>query len=54
MAFSFEKTKGAIQSAVREAAALDKSERLKRIKLLRLRWHPGALERTLCGQTRAS
>jgi hypothetical protein len=41
LAFSFAKTKQAIQSAIKEAAGLDKAERLKRIKLLRLRWHPG-------------
>lgn len=39
-AFSFEKTKEAIQQAVQEAAVLDKAECAKRIKQLRLRWHP--------------
>lgn len=42
-AFSFERTKEAIQKAVREAGALDEPERARRIKQLRLRWHPGAL-----------
>ena len=42
MAFSFGKTKEAIRAAVQEAAALERSEGHKRIKLLRLRWHPGA------------
>lgn len=42
IAFSFEKTKRAIQGAIQEAAGLEKGERMKRIKQLRLRWHPGA------------
>jgi hypothetical protein len=41
MAFSFEKTKSAIRTAIQEAGTLEKSERMKRIKQLRLRWHPG-------------
>ena len=39
--FSFEKTKQAIKSAIQEAAGLEPAERAKRIKSLRLRWHPG-------------
>lgn len=42
MAFSFEKTKTAIRTAIKEAAGLEKGERLKRVRQLRLRWHPGA------------
>ena len=41
MAFSFEKTKQAIKDAVREASGLEHHECQKRVKQLRLRWHPG-------------
>eukprot|EP00892_Ulva_mutabilis_P007558 jgi/Ulvmu1/5174/UM021_0191.1 len=39
-AFTLQKTKQAIQSALQEAALLDPPERAKRINMLRLRWHP--------------
>jgi hypothetical protein len=41
MVFSFKKTEQAIKSAIHEAAELEGAERAKRIKMLRLRWHPG-------------